>query len=139
MFNFSLPVVEGFNMKPLSHTKMYFVDPKSRLTKPTGIVQRHYIFGETKTDKRTADGFSVAKTKELNPIKATFFPRNKAFDNLNKDAFFQPIPVMVQKPPRQETLTNSQVSLLSGVSDPTQKFFLLQMFRDKIDSLEILK
>ena len=46
---------------------------------------------------------------------------------------------MVQKPPRQETLTNSQVSLLSGVSDPTQKFFLLQMFRDKIGITQSIK
>lgn len=64
-------------------------------------------------------------------------PRTKI--QIYRKEFIAPLPVVRQKERKMEPLTNIQLGLLSTETDPTRKYFLLEMFKNKIQLTTSIK
>ena len=137
----SLPLVNGAaRVLPLKTIKdIMFEDPRHRIKPQQNIVIGRKIKIGKPNQSKFSDKFVVATTTPLQPIQVAEFGHNKIFDNVEKKLFFQPMVVMTPPTKPPETLTNMQVALINSTTDPTQKWFLLSMFENKVELTQSLK
>lgn len=132
-FNFSLPVAEGFHTTIKQPTQpVFFRDPKHNILTPKVQFEK-LIVTNTHNNSNLADRFIVSRPKVLQPIKATFQPYVKSFQNIKKNYHFEPV-IDIEPPINKlPELTETQLSLLTNTNlDPAQKFFLLSNFQQQL-------
>jgi len=110
--------------------KVYYNDPKNLI-----FARKPFISKKNKTGKNpleTSDKINIARITKLEHQKVYYTDPKFKLKKIAKRQYFTPLPVAKPKEKKEEQLTNGQVDMLSGISDPTQKFFLMEMFKSKI-------
>jgi hypothetical protein len=133
----SLPVNPGaINILPTPKV-MYHIDPNYLIKKKSDI--RYFYHKGGKFNSKTEDSFNIARIPEIKPVKATTYDDRGIFKNIKRNEWFEPMQVV--RPPKkpEPVLTGTQVGLMTAVSDPTQKYFLLEAFKKRISITEDIK
>lgn len=141
MINYNLPLSlprnpGAINIPPQMDRKLYDKDPKFDIFKkslPPPFFKKIVVGTHT---PNTSDTFNIAKQSQLMPM--TLPPDTQI--GVYRNEWIQPLPTarFVQQPPTNG-LTNAQVNILNSVDDPTKKYFLLEMFKGKIQITTSIK
>jgi hypothetical protein len=135
----SLPRNPGAqNIPPSNDRKLYEKDPKFNIFNRPGppAFFKKIVIGKNKYS--SADSFNIAQQSELTPVVADMYD-NRTRVGTYRNEWYEPLPMARYVEKAVPALTNAQVDILNHVDDPVRKYFLLEMFKGKIQMTTSIK